>query len=615
MRTVSGALKATFSVPQNRMAELIATTLPQCSWRVVSFNEEAKTCTAERRIDMGSGDPGSVYNYTANIEWKAGKVDKDKYRLRIEINEAQNKASEYECQSLCNDFLQRVERNSIRFQKDPVKERTTFGSARWAEIDELEQAKYVIAREGFDPKTFIVAPYGDERLIAIPPEQACMHSVVCGSTGTGKTSGFIVPQALMRLDACGIFTEATDGTKAPAVYSQTARWRHEQGKQDIYYFNPDDLTSNQINLISTIKKPEDAATIASLIINNTSHSANSGGDPFWEQAETYLLNALLLHLAGCRGTLAHARVLVQQGPTALSEQLQKSYYQKARDEYAGFLNTGTENTRSNVFIGLLQRLAPFSLPVVQKVTETTDFDLLGLRNRLFSFYLAVPAEKTTIQPVASLVLSYLLDVVVEADKEDGQPMKNPLMLVLDEFTNFGRIANFQKKLSIIRHRQIGVTMGFQFMKQVVDTYGQNTAEIIMSQPGTRIFLRPRDLQTAESISKQLGNKTHYERKVTSSGAVVDKEVPVNLMPAADIMSLPFGEAILFTPATKPIKIKPFSWQDFKHATSLPPWKRRKLEAQEHLVAAADVANLVQSPEHTARRSEHDRLNDEIAPEF
>ena len=615
MKTVIGALKATFQVPQNRMAELIATTLPQCSWRVSIFNEEAKTCTAERRIDMGSGNPNSVYNYTANIEWKVGKENKDKYRLRIEISEAQNKASQYECEALCNDFLERVERNSIRFQKDLVKERTTFGSARWAELKDLEAVNYVIPNKGFDPKSFIVGPYADETVIAIPPKQACTHSVVCGSTGTGKTSGFIVPQAIMRLDASAIFTEATDGSTAPHVYSQTARWRHEQGKQDIYYFNPDDLTSNQINLITTIKRAEDAATIASLIINNTSHSANSGGDPFWEQAETYLLNALLLHLAGCRGTLAHARVLVQQGPTALAEQLQKSYYQKARDEFAGFLNTGTENTRSNVFIGLLQRLAPFSLPIVQKLTETTDFDIKGLRDRLFSFYLAVPAEKTTIQPVASLILSYLLDVVVEAENEEAEPMKHPLMLVLDEFTNFGRISNFQKKLSIIRHREIGVTMGFQFMKQIVEVYGQNSAEIIMSQPGTRIFLRPRDMQTAESISKQLGNKTHYERKVTSSGAIVEKEIPVNLMPAADILALPFGEAILFTPDTKPMKIKPFSWKDTQYATSLAPWKRRKLEVQRTLVAADDVANLVQSPEQITRRSEHDRLNDEVAPEF
>lgn len=609
---VEGALKAKFLVPQNRVAELVATSLPQCSWHVIHFNEEMKSCTADRQIDKGAGDPASIHRYTANIEWVLEQ--KDTYRIRMSVSEAQNKASQRECQQLCSDFFEKVKLNCQRLKENPLKEKSTYGSASWAEPSALIDAGYISEAAGIDPKAFIVGPYESGKLIAIPANHACMHTIVCGSTGTGKTSSFIIPQAVTRLGTSAIFTEATDGSEPPTVYTKTARWRHEQGGQDIYYFNPDDLASNQINLISTIKRPEDAVIIASLIVRNTVQTVHSGADPFWEQAETYLLNALLLHLAGCRGTLAQARYLVQQGPTALAEQLKESFYQAARDEYNGFLNTGNESTRSNVFIGLLQRLTPFCFPVVQKLTERTDIDFAGLRERLFSFYLAVPAEKVALQPVVALVLSYLLDVVVEADREDAPPLKHPLMLVLDEFTNFGKIANFQRKLALIRHREIGVTMGFQYIKQVAELYGHDAADTITSQAGTRIYLRPRDLQTAESISRQLGTRTHYERKVSSSGSIMEKELSVNLMPPGDVLALPFGEAILFTPATRPMKIKPFGYEDFKHATNLAPWQRRKLEAQRDLMPASDQLNPVES-EPVSSRSQHDRLHDEKAPEF
>src|SRR5208282_4796390 len=135
-----------------------------------------------------------------------------------------------------------------------------------------------------------------------------------------------------------------------------------------------------------------------------------------------------------------------------------------------------------------------------------------------------------------------------------------------------------------------------------------------------------DFETADNISRQLGERTHYERKVNSSGAIVEKEVGVRLMPPGDILALPSGakkedvrQAILFTNSTKPIKITPYHWKDFEHATSLPRWQRRKLDVDLNLVRAESLpSHPVESTDldqELPSRDQHDILRDEMAPEF
>ena len=99
---------------------------------------------------------------------------------------------------------------------------------------------------------------------------------------------------------------------------------------------------------------------------------------------------------------------------------------------------------------------------------------------------------------------------------------------------------------------------------------------------------------------------------------MEKEVGVPLLPPGDILAMKNGEAILFTPSTDPIKIKPYLWKDFEHATSLPPWKRRKLEVNLDLERAVPDSGPVESTEFERDRpknhDEHDHLKEERPPE-
>ena len=86
------------------------------------------------------------------------------------------------------------------------------------------------------------------------------------------------------------------------------------------------------------------------------------------------------------------------------------------------------------------------------LTETTDIDLDALKHQLFTFYLAVPSRSRDSKLIGSLMVNFLLDHVLEIREQ----MKYPLTMLLDEFTNFGKISGIGDTLSIIRKNKIGL---------------------------------------------------------------------------------------------------------------------------------------------------------------
>jgi type IV secretory pathway TraG/TraD family ATPase VirD4 len=370
-------------------------------------------------------------------------------------------------------------------------------------------------------------------------------------------------------------TEATAGNELPDLYRQTAHFRQTQGGQQIYYFNPDDLHSDRINPIDQVTSIDQAQNVANLIVQNTSKKF-SGGDPIWETSERHLLTALILHVAGEHGNLAMVRELMREGPAAMGEILYESKNQAAKDEYDAFFKNSTEGFRNGVTSGLMQRLNLWVNPRIAALTETTDIDLDGLSQQLFTFYMAVPAQKTHLKPLAALVFNYILDQALQ------RRFLHPLFLSLDEFTNFGYIPAIAEKLTIIRHRKIAAMIGIQDDVQMEKVYGREDASLLFGQPGTRIFFRPRDLVTAKRISDSLGQKTEVERKITSSGQIVERQFGRPLLDPGAVMAIPDGVAIAFTPATPPIMLQCCSWQEHESATKSPPAERRELQVDETL---------------------------------
>jgi type IV secretion system protein VirD4 len=558
--------------PLDRIAELTTTILHSLNYRIKIVNEKQRKVAAfENKIDQRDRLTWRL-EFDVRVSWR--QVPKGA-EVTVTVVERINHWSKDQCQKRCAEILDALHDEAQLANEIEKSESasTQHGSARWATTEDIEQAGYITDTP--ESKRLLLGPGPNSSLICGTVADTEMHCLLRGPTGSGKTSRFIIPQEIMRLETSAIVTEATAGNEAPDVYTKTAGWKAEAGHK-IYYFNPDDLTSVRFNPVDLATTVNNAQEMADLIVENTSLQRQYGGDPIWPTSERHLLTALLLFAHGEKGHLGQIRRILRLGADGIGMMLMQSVYQEARDEFMGFYRVSSEGFRNGVISGLMSRLNLWVSPRIVALTEKTDFDVNQLPNEKFTFYLAVPSHKERLKPLAVLMFNFLLKLAVQREFKYG------LHLTLDELMQFNRIPGFAEALTIIRHRHIPVLIGIQSNKQPIKVYGREEASILMDMMGTTISLRPRDYLTAKDISQALGTRTIVERKTTSGGHIVEREFGRSLIEPSEVLTLDTTKAIVQTPSTPPILLDCFDWRQFVHATKIPPPERRQLEVSEQL---------------------------------
>jgi type IV secretory pathway TraG/TraD family ATPase VirD4 len=582
--TTKCTIKHVVNAPINRVAELLRTSLSRSGWRIELINDDLCELTAQ--LIKSERNAGTMWNYeyhaAASWEQSEGGVTVD-----LEIREEKNEWTVENCKAFCQDIMQGVVDRAVKLEKlDKTQPKPNrYGSAKWATMEDIKAAGYWGGYD--DSRRFIISPGEDQEYVTLTPEDSNKHVLVCGPTGSGKTTAIFIPNLIERVATSAIVTEATAGNEPPDLYSKTAGWRYFQGHQRIYYFNPDDLHSDRINPIDIVKGYADAQALAQLIIENTT-SKNNYGDDVWPKSEANLLTILIAHAAALGENLGYIRRILREGPDGLTTLLCNSPVEEVREEYKGFSNTARDGFKYGVIAGLMQRLGLWVNPRICALTEKTDINLETLPEQLFTFYLAVPAQKTHLKPVAALVFNFILEQALQRN------FRNPLYLSLDEFTNFGMIPAIAQKLSIIRHKQIAAVLGVQDFIQLQQVYGKDDALLMRSQPGCKVFFRPRTFDVAKGISELGGMTTVVDRKISSSGQITERESGRPLIDPGEVLAMDDKSMIVFTPATDPIKLPRFTWRDHVDATSIQALPKLEIEVDERLVKECAEAKKPQT---------------------
>jgi len=539
--------------------------------------------TADKRKQLKRAGMSRALEHRIQVKWRRTDGGTGIY-LRVQIDDGDGHANQDQLKDSCLEVMKGIfERAKEIKDQGPDEKRTTFGSAKWAEQADLTQAGYVVPGiERPDPLRLVLGLTDDGKEVRAAAEDSVRHAIVSGPTGSGKTSRVLIPNLIKRFDSSVIVTEATAGDEPPDLYHKTSGFRKALGSK-VYYFNPDDLTSHRINPIDQLKNVDDVQVLANLIIENTNKKEGGGGEQIWDNSERHLLTALLLHAAGKKQSLLEVRNMLTSGQEGMKQQLLASPVEKARSEYMAFYNVSSEGFRNGVISGLMVRLNLWVSPRIAALTAATDIDMDALEREIFTLYLAVPAQKGHLKPLAALVFNYVLSRATE------KTFAKPIFLCLDEFTNFGRIPDFANKISIIRHRNLGTILGFQDYVQLEKTYGKEDAKNLWNNIGTKILFKPNDLETAKKISDSLGTETFYERKILSSGQIQEREFGRPLMSPGEVLAMDDNRAIVFTRRTKPLKMRTYTYQNFLQETAMPPCHRDKLVVEEDLIKTCRTA--------------------------
>lgn len=594
---------------------LAVNVLERLGYQVSRASKQLDQILATQRLDEHIGRDVWRHEYRIVLRWRK-TTDGKAVLVTIDLTEEKGGGTKAECQKRCDKILLGLQEDADRaYESAQSKEKnTSYGAAQWGSEQDLADNGYIT--QGPEPRRLIIGKTAGGKYLQVPELATYAHGLVCGRTGVGKSRGFFIPQLVERIAINMIVTEATPGEESGELYDLTSGWRKNAGHQ-IYCFNPSMMNSHRINPIDVVRRAPDhkkakaAEKLADLVILNGDSAEGGKVDPTWDRSEKLLLTPLILHAAAVEPELGHfgaLRWLLLSGLPALKKTMKNSPSQVAAMEFEGWLQLTGDNFRFGVMSGLLTKLNPWMTDQIVTLTEKTDIDLDALKEQLFTFYLAVPSRSRDSKLIGSLMVNFLIDHLLEIRKD----MKYPTAMLLDEFTNFGKISGIADVLSIIRKAKIGLVLGFQNYNQLEQVYSRREAQIILDMPATQIYFKQKGYKEAKELSDALGRTTLEEAAVTDGGRVQEFVQGRALATPEELINLK-NEVIVFTPSTWPLKLPLISPTAYQMALDYPSPNPPEHEVTEFIrtrgrgTRTQDIKESVQEPEPEVQSDEQPEL--------
>ncbi len=297
----------------------------------------------------------------------------------------------------------------------------------------------------------------------------------------------------------------------------------------------------------------------------------------------------------------NGQILSQQSPsdqqkTKLQELLEYIGNQRITF-YTGAATSADSRTSMNVFSSALGKLAKFIDAELEQILcgHDEEFDGRKFIEHPTAIFFISPDENTTRHFMSSLAVRNILNETIElAEKEYNGVLPRKVQVYLDEFGQQPPIEDFDALCAAYRSRGGRFISAIQDFAQLQKHYSKDKAEIIKGTNQTLItsFVAPSALNTAETISKILGNETiltgsssSNQGKTSTTTSLVGRP----LMAVSDLISMPLGEFIVIKGGTKPCKIKPPGY--WQYLSPLPEPERKKLEYSPVIVADAESIRL------------------------
>jgi type IV secretory pathway TraG/TraD family ATPase VirD4 len=463
----------------------------------------------------------------------------------------------------------------------PLQQRSTYGSSRWADplwLGDLHLAQ----RKGapLEPGQLPLGGLGTKYDVILNRAQTMCHLALFGPPGAGKSATFFM--TWLRAWAKSGSTIVLD--PKGELYEQTAFCYEQVYRIDLQH--PE--RSDRWNFLPACKHNAELAHEAAAIILHIDQHKNSSADPFWKEAETAALTAIILHLAQWheRPTPAMIQELVSQYSLAELNDLMMSSADPNVPLYWGMFTKVEPKLQGGVLIGLGVRCAAFNIPNAKAISSpiTTRMaargirliDFAELRQPRTAIYVVVPEGdaaryKVVLATLFGLAASHLR-------KGELNDKSAPVLFNFDEAGNIF-IHGLNELLGVGRGRLMSIALGFQNIGQVYHHYGADGGDAVLGSIGTMVFLPGLDQRTAEYASKRIGQATVWQatsvdvKEGTKFDSERTTEVGRSLLDAAEVRRMvKHQQAIAIIGNAPPVR---FSYPPQARLTNAPLSAREK----------------------------------------
>ncbi|MBB4010455.1 conjugal transfer protein TraG [Allorhizobium taibaishanense] len=434
----------------------------------------------------------------------------------------------------------------------------TYGSARWAEYEEIEKAG-LLGDDGV-----VLGRYDDAYL----RHDGAEHVLCFAPTRSGKGVGLVVP-TLLTWPGSAIVHDIKGEN-----WELTAGFRARHGR--VLLFDPTNQNSAAYNPLLEVRKGEwevrDVQNVADVLVDPEGSLEKRN---HWEKTSHSLLVGAILHvlyaeqdktLAGVAAFLSDPRRSIESTLAAMmtTPHLGSKGPHPVIASAARELLNKSDNERSGVLSTAMSFLGLYRDPVVATVTRRCDWriaDIVGGKKPVTLYLVVPPSDISRTKPLVRLILNQIGRRLTE--DLHARERRHRMLMMLDEFPALGRLDFFESALAFMAGYGIKAFLIAQSLNQIEKAYGANNS--ILDNCHVRVSFATNDERTAKRVSDSLGTATEMRVMQNYAGhrlapwlshlMVSRSETARPLLTPGEVMQLPPDDEIVMVAGIPPVRTK------------------------------------------------------------
>ena len=438
-------------------------------------------------------------------------------------------------------------------------EKKDKGYSRWAKDKEMKAELTMVTPEQETSDAAGVPLILNEKEAWV--DNGEYHTLVIGSTGSGKTQTVIKPtvQLLAKAGESMIITDPKG-----EIYESTANMLRDKGYdvQILNFRDPQNGSSwNPLSMPYRMYKNgnQDKAIelLDDLALNILYDESSNNSDPFWEKTSADYFSGVALGLFEDAkedeiniNSISLMTTVGEEkfgGTTYIKEYFSfKDPAGAASINASSTINAPTD-TKGSILSVFRQKIKLFaSRENLSEMLSHSDIELADIGRKKTALFIVVQDEKKTYHSLVTILLKQCYETLIDVAQENGGKLPVRTNFLLDEFANMPPLKDVTTMITAARSRRIRFTMIIQNYAQLNQVYGKENAETICGNCGNIIYLISAELAALEEISKMCGEVKSKQD---------DKTASTPLVTVSDLQRMKQFEVIVLRMRMQPFKTK------------------------------------------------------------
>ena len=308
-------------------------------------------------------------------------------------------------------------------------------------------------------------------------------------SGAGKSACYIKPNILQCLGSYVITDPKGE------LYRETSGYLKANGYEVRAFNLVNPEYSDRYNPLAHIIDHQSVDVIAHTIVMGTKKEGAASSDPFWDETAKMLLKAAIYYVISVLPEEEQNFAVVGEMLRAGKPKEDDEDYESPLDilfkkleyrnpdhiavKYYKDYHSGAGRTLKSIQVTLSSKLEKFNLDEIANLTMTDEMELDRLGEEKIAVFAVIPDTYTSYNFLVSILYTQIFqNAFYRADNNYRGALPVPIHFLMDEFANVALPDDFDKILSVMRSRNVFVSIILQNISQLKALFEKQWESIV-----------------------------------------------------------------------------------------------------------------------------------------